>query len=342
MLGISMKPRTFIIAEAGVNHNGRLDLALQLCDLAQKAGADAVKFQTFKTEKLLTKKVKMAEYQEKAVGQAADSQYEMIKKLELDFEAFKIIKNHCDTIGIEFMSTPDDEDSLEFLVQLGVKRLKIGSPEITNIPYLRKFAKTGLPLIVSTGMANLDEVQIAYNTLVAAGTPPEKLTFLHCNSEYPSPFEDVNLRAMLTIQKTLGTPVGYSDHTLGISIALATVALGGTVIEKHFTLDKMMEGPDHKASLDFVELKAMVQGIRQIEMGLGRAEKIPSPSEAKNKELVRRFIVAKREIRRGEVLTDENMTTKRTDGGISSALWDSVLNKVASRDYDEDESVVEE
>lgn len=336
-----MKTHTFIIAEAGVNHNGNFDYALQLCDLAHKAGADAVKFQTFKTEKLLTKKVKMAEYQEKAVGNASESQFAMIKKLELDFEAFKKIKAHCDSIGIEFMSTPDDEESLDFLVKLGVRRLKIGSPEITNIPYLRQFAKTGLPLIVSTGMADLKEVEVAYKTLIEAGAKPEQLTFLHCNSEYPSPFEDVNLRAMLTIQKALGTKVGYSDHTLGISVALATVALGGCVIEKHFTLDKTMEGPDHKASLDFRELSQMVQGIREIEECLGSPEKVPSPSEAKNKELVRRFIVAKRPIKKGESLSVENLTTKRTDGGLPASHWDLILTKSASKDYDEDESILE-
>lgn len=337
-----MSERVFIIAEAGVNHNGSFDLAIKLCDIAKQAGADAVKFQTFKTEKLLTKKVKLAEYQSKSMGPGVESQYEMIKKLELSFDQFGLLKAHCDKIGIEFMSTPDDDDSLEFLVELGVKRLKVGSAEITNVPFLRKFAATGLPLIVSTGMADMEEVLQAKKTLIDAGARLESLTFLHCNTEYPTPMCDVNLRAMTTMKEKLQTRVGYSDHTLGITVCTASAALGATVLEKHFTIDTSMEGPDHKASLTPEELKKLVDAVRDVEVCLGSAEKKASPSEAKNRAITRRLVVAARDIKKGEVLSESNLTTKRAPQGIPASQWDLVLGRTASKDYEEDESIMED
>ncbi|MDG0817353.1 N-acetylneuraminate synthase [Bdellovibrio svalbardensis] len=336
-----MKNKVFIIAEAGVNHNGSFDLAIRLCDIAKEAGADAVKFQTFKTEKLLTKKAKLAEYQKNALGETSDGQFDMIKKLELSYDQFGAIKEHCEKIGIEFMSTPDDDDSLEFLVNLGIRRLKIGSAEITNVPFLRKFAKTGLPLIVSSGMADLIEVLAAKETLVKAGAKAEQLTFLHCNTEYPTPMRDVNLRAMLTMKEHLKTEIGYSDHTLGLTVCTAAAALGATVLEKHFTIDTSMEGPDHQASLTPQQLKDLVQAVRDVEICLGSDVKKASPSEEKNKAITRRLIVASRPIQKGEILSDENLTTKRAPTGISANQWDLVIGKKASKNYEEDESIFE-
>ncbi|WP_041484249.1 N-acetylneuraminate synthase [Desulfitobacterium metallireducens] len=328
--------KTLIIAEAGVNHNGQLDTALKLVDVAAEAGVDAIKFQTFKSNNVVSKFAPKAAYQEKTTG-TDETQLEMVKKLELSFENFRLIQNYCDQKDIIFLSTPFDLDSIDFLASLDLPIYKVPSGEITNLPYLMKIACLDKPVIMSTGMSNLDEVGLALNVLRdnGAGT----VTLLHCNTQYPTLFEDANLKAMLALKERFGVTVGYSDHTLGIEAPIAAVALGATVIEKHFTLDKNMEGPDHKASLDPQELKAMVTAIRNVEVALGTGLKEPSDSELPNREVARKSIVAKRNITRGELLTEDNLTVKRPGNGISPMKWFEVLGTTANRDFCEDELI---
>lgn len=328
--------KTLIIAEAGVNHNGSLQLAKQLAQRAKQAGADIVKFQTFKAENLVTKNAQKAAYQIDNT-QKSDSQMRMLKALELSFADFEKLRDYCISIGIQFLSTPFDEESIVFLDKLGMEFWKIPSGEITNYPYLRQLAKTKKTVILSTGMSTLEEIQEAVALLKRYGTTD--ISLLHCNTEYPTPFADVNLSAMERIAKAMGLPVGYSDHTEGIEVPIAAVAMGATIIEKHFTLDKTMEGPDHKASLSPEELTAMVSAIRNIEQAIGTGEKKPSASEMKNISIVRKSIVAKRAIAEGERFTEENLTTKRPGNGISPMQWENVLGQTAARDYTEDELI---
>jgi len=329
----------FIIAEAGVNHNGSIELAKKLIDVASDAGADAVKFQTFKAEKLVSKSAQKAAYQKENMDDGDDSQLNMLKKLELDTKTHKELIAYCKDKGIMFLSTPFDLESIEMLDSLGLKIFKIPSGEITNLPYLRAIAKLNKKVVLSTGMATMDEVRDAFNILVQNGTKKENITILHANTMYPTPMEDVNLRAMLSIEKELDVAVGYSDHTLGIEVDIAAVALGATLIEKHFTLDKSMEGPDHKASLEPDELKAMVTGIKNIEKALGSDEKKPSPSESVNIEIARKSIVAARDIKKGEYFSEDNLTTKRPAKGVSPMKWDEILGSKAQKDYEEDELI---
>ena len=326
----------YIIAEAGVNHNGRLDLALKLCDAAKAAGVDAVKFQTWKTELIITKGTKKAEYQEKNLNND-DDQFTMLKKLELSYDNFQLVKQHCDEIGIQFLSTADETESLDFLVNLGMPFIKLGSGDITNIPYLRSVAKYGMPVILSTGMANLSQVAIAYDALQEAGV--KDISILHCTTNYPCPMNEVNLRAMQTMKEAFKCRVGYSDHTMGIEVPIAAVAMGAEIIEKHFTLDQNMEGPDHKASLNPEELKAMVSAIRHIEQALGDGIKQPNESEKKISKVVLKRIVASRPIKKGEILSEDNMTVKRSDNGIKASYWDVVTGRVAQQDYSIDEEI---
>lgn len=327
---------TYVIAEAGVNHNGSLELALRLVDAAKDAGADCVKFQTFVTEEEISKCAAKAEYQRETTG-AEENQFDMVKKLELSFEQFRQIKDYCDEKGIRFLSTPFDLPSIHLLDAIDQPFWKIPSGEVTNLPYLLAIAKTKKPVVMSTGMCEMKEIQTAIDVLRANGTP--KITLLHCNTEYPTPYEDVNLRAMAAMRENFSVEVGYSDHTLGIEVPIAAVAMGAVIIEKHFTLDRTMEGPDHKASLEPDELAAMVQGIRRIEKALGNGEKTASPSEKKNLDIARKSIVARRTIKRGELLTEENITTKRPGNGISPMHWFDILGMPASRDFEEDELI---
>lgn len=327
-----------VIAEAGVNHNGQIDLALKLIDAAVEAGADFVKFQTFKAEKIVTAAAKKADYQAANTGRKDDAgQLEMIKALEIGYDEHVQLIAHCKKRGIGFLSTPFDLGSIDLLVSLGIERIKIPSGEITNLPYLRRVGESELPLYLSTGMCGMSEIEFAINTLVGSGLEREKITVMHCNTEYPTPIEDVNLRAMQTIGAAFGVPIGYSDHTLGIEVSLAAVALGAKVIEKHFTLDRNMDGPDHRASIEPMELRELVKGVRIIERALGSEIKAPSVSERKNMEVVRKSIVASRRIEKGEVLTEQNLTAKRPGTGISPIHWDSVIGQQATRDYEEDE-----
>ncbi len=337
-IDLTSKNSVFIIAEAGVNHNGSIELAKRLIDVATEAGADAVKFQTFKADYLVTKKAQKADYQKKTTD-AKESQYEMIKKLELDEETHKELMAYCRQKGIVFLSTPFDHDSIELLNDLGLEVFKIPSGEITNLPYLRHIGSLNKTVILSTGMADLGEIEDALNTLTSAGTDPDKITVLHANTMYPTPMEDVNLKAMQTIGCAFGCKTGYSDHTLGIEIPIAAVAMGATVIEKHFTLDRTMEGPDHKASLEPHELAAMVQSIRNIEKALGNGIKKPSPSEQPNMAVARKSIVAARPIRKGERLNEENLAVKRPGTGISPMRWDEVVGTEAVKDYDTDDVI---
>ncbi len=325
-----MKYKTFIIAEAGVNHNGSCDLALKLCDAAKKTGADAVKFQTWKTDAIITKDVAQAEYQVKNTGRVM-SQYEMLKSLELSYDDFRKIKAHCDSIGILFLSTADEQESLDFLVELGVPMLKIGSGEITNIPFLRYAGSKNIPVILSTGMSSLAEVDVAYRILQQAGT--DDITLLHCTTSYPCPIDTVNLKAMQTLADAFHCPVGYSDHTIGDEVALAAVALGASVIEKHFTLDVTMEGPDHAASTTPDDFAAMVQKIRNIEKALGNGIKMPSKEERVISQVVLKRIVAVQNIAKGEIFTEKNVSVKRSDSGLSASLWDAVIGVKASKDF---------
>lgn len=329
---------TYIIAEAGVNHNGQLELALRLCDAAKEAGADCVKFQTWQTEKIVTREAEKAAYQSENTKNTAESQYDMLKKLELSYEAFLIIQNHCKKIGIDFLSTPDEEYSLSFLMnELNLPTIKIGSGEVTNIPYLRQMAAYGKPIILSTGMSTLAQVGTAYDTLLSAGAP--SVALLHCTTNYPCPKNEVNLRAMQTLKGAFKCQVGYSDHTMGIEIPVAAVAMGAEIIEKHFTLDREMEGPDHMASLEPSELKAMVAAIRNIEVALGDGIKRPNKSEAECAKVVQKSILAKHPIKIGEMFTAENLTVKRAGKGISSVYWDVVVGQFAKKDFDIDEPI---
>jgi N,N'-diacetyllegionaminate synthase len=330
--------KTLIIAEAGVNHNGDMSMARRLIDVAAEAGADLVKFQTFQASRLVTTDAKKAEYQSNATG-GDETQYAMLRKLELTREMHLELIEYCRTRGIGFFSTGFDEQSVDMLVELGIDRFKIPSGEITNLPYLRHIGRYGKPVILSTGMADLHEIGMALDVLESAGTKRAQITVLHCNTEYPTPMSDVNLRAMLTIRDTFGVEVGYSDHTSGIEIAIAAVALGATVIEKHFTLDRSLPGPDHKASLEPQELSAMVSAIRNIEAALGDGIKRPSPSESKNIGIARKSLVASREIRAGEIFTESNLTIKRPGTGISPMRWDEVLGHKATRDFAKDDLI---
>lgn len=332
--------RTLIIAEAGVNHNGSLDLAKQLVDNAVDAGADYIKFQTFKAEKLVTKSARQAEYQQRNIGSQENSQFQMLKKLELSPEDHRILIDYCKKAGIKFFSTAFDFDSMDYLHSLELDLWKIPSGEITNYPYLKKIASYHQPVILSTGMSTMEDIEACLKVLTDNGLTKDQITILHCNTEYPTPFEDVNLRAMQTIKERFGTQVGYSDHTRGIEVPIAAVALGAMVIEKHFTLDRNMPGPDHKASLEPDELKAMVSAIRNIEKALGSAEKKISDSERKNIAIARKSIVAATNIKKGEVLTEENITVKRPGTGISPMRWEEVLGTTAVRDFQEDELIV--
>ena len=328
--------KVYIIAEAGDNHNGDFNTALKLVDVAKRAGADCVKFQTFVTEEIISKYAEMAEYQKKNTGKE-ESQFEMVKRLELSFDEFRKIKEYCDRVGIQFLSTPFDLKSVDFLNELGVPFFKIPSGEITNYPYLIKIAHTGKPVVMSTGMCEPDEILAAINVLEKNGSG--EITLLHCNTEYPTPLKDVNLYAMRTMKKMFGKKVGYSDHTKGIEVPVAAVALGACVIEKHFTLDKNMPGPDHKASLEPDELGRMVKNIRNIEIALGDGVKRVSESEGKNIAIARKSIVARRNIQEGEILTEENLAVKRPGTGINPMQWMEVLGTRAVRDFKEDELI---
>ena len=331
--------RTLIIAEAGVNHNGDIAKAKALIDKGAEAGVDFVKFQTFKAGNLVTKQAKRAAYQDKNT-QDNDSQYEMLKKLELSQAVHQELIDYCAQKGVQFLSTGFDFESLEFLAGLGITIAKIPSGEITNLPYLRKIATLFPEVILSTGMATITEIKDAVKVLTDNGISKDKITILHCNTEYPTPMEDVNLKAMLHIQRELGVPVGYSDHTLGIEVPIAAVALGATVIEKHFTLDKTLPGPDHKASLEPEELKAMVMAIRNIEKAIGGSGlKEVSKSEAKNKAIARKSIVATKTIKKGDLFSVENLTVKRPGTGISPMQWDNVIGKTAKKDFEEDDLI---
>ncbi len=329
----------FIIAEAGVNHNGCIETAKKLINLASESGADAVKFQTFKTENLVSKDAQKAKYQKDNMSDMDDSQFNMLKKLELDIDTHKELISHCKQKKIMFLSTPFDHDSIELLSDLGLEIFKIPSGEITNLPYLRHIGKLNKKVILSTGMADMGEIEDALDVLIEAGSKKENITVLHANTMYPTPMEDVNLKAMVTIGNTFDIAYGYSDHTLGIEVDIAAVAMGATCIEKHFTLDKTMEGPDHKASLELDELKAMVKAIRNIELALGSSIKKPSKSEIPNMQIARKSIVAKIKIKKGDKLSEENITIKRPGNGINPMRWDEIVGSVTLKDYGEDELI---
>lgn len=328
--------KTYIIAEAGVNHNGRIDLALRLCDAAKEAGVDAVKFQTWRTENIVTKNACKAEYQENNTG-SGQSQFEMLKELELSYTDFDKINEYCKKIGIQFLSTPDEEESLNYLCSLNMPFLKIGSGEVTNIPYLRKIGSKRQKVILSTGMSTLSDVETAYNTLIESGAP--MVALLHCTTNYPCPYEEVNLNAMRTLKEAFKCRVGYSDHTMGIEVPVAAVAMGAEIIEKHFTLDKTMAGPDHKASLEPQELKQMVTSIRNIEMALGDGIKRPNASEKKNAEVVLKRIIASKHIKKGDLLGEHNIALLRSSNGLPAKYWDMIDGHIANRDYDIDEPI---
>ncbi len=333
-----MSQRVYIIAEAGVNHNGSLQLAKRMIDVAVDAGVDAVKFQTFKTENLVSKKAKKADYQKQTTA-LSESQFEMIKKLELDINTHHELISYCKKKEIKFLSTPFDHDSIDMLTSLGLDIFKIPSGEITNLPYLQHIGSLNKKVILSTGMADMGEIEDALDILINAGTKQKNITILHANTEYPTPMEDVNLKAMQTIGNTFKTKYGYSDHTLGIEIPIAAVAMGATIIEKHFTLDRTMDGPDHKASLEPVELKAMVSAIRNIEKALGDGIKKASPSESKNKEIARKSIVAKQIIKKGDILNKENITVKRPGNGISPMRWNEIIGRTSNSDFNVDDLI---
>lgn len=333
-----MKQKTIIIAEAGVNHNGDLKIAEELIQVAAKAGADFVKFQTFQSNSISSKLAGRAEYQ-KANMKEDGSQISMLKKLELNFEMHQHLIQVCKQNKIQFLSTAFDLPSIDLLIQLGIKLWKIPSGEITNYPYLKKIGSLNGEVILSTGMSNLGEIEAALSVLENAGTQRENITVLHCTTEYPAPMNEVNLRAMFAIQNAFGVKVGYSDHTVGIEISLAAVALGANMIEKHFTLDRNLPGPDHKASLEPNELNALVSGIRNIELALGDGVKKPFPSEIRNMTIARKSLIAKENIRKGEIFTEQNVTTKRPGNGISPMRWDEVMGKIAFKDFLEDELI---
>lgn len=331
-----MNDRCLIIAEAGVNHNGKLDLALELCDAAKKCGADVVKFQTWKTENLITRSVAQADYQAKNTGKK-ESQFDMLKSLELSYDDFRKIKVHCDEIGITFASTADEEESLDFLIDLGIPFIKVGSGDIGNVSFLRYMGTKGLPVILSTGMSTLADVDISINALKEGGATD--ISILHCTTNYPCPYEDVNLRAMLTLRETFHLPVGYSDHTVGRDVAVSAVALGARIIEKHFTLDCGMEGPDHAASTDPKGFADLVKGIRIAEECMGSGIKEPTLAEKDISKVVTKRIVAKRHIRAGEIFSESNVCIKRNDIGEKARDWQRVIGKRAMQDYIEDEGI---
>ncbi len=331
---------TLIIAEAGVNHNGSIEMAKQLVLKAKEAGVDYIKFQTFKASKLVTKSAKQAEYQQKNIGNGEDSQYQMLKKLELSPEDHEELIAYCKEKGIKFFSTAFDFDSIEYLHSLNLGLWKIPSGEVTNYPFLKRVAAYNEKTILSTGMCEMQDVRNAVEALYKNGLSKENLILLHCNTEYPTPFEDVNLKAMDALKKEFGVEIGYSDHTKGIEVPIAAVALGATVIEKHFTLDRTLPGPDHKASLEPDELKAMVSAIRNIEKAVGGdGTKHVSESEKKNIAIARKSIVAACDIKAGETFTEENLTVKRPGSGISPMRWEEVLGQKAKKDFNEDELI---
>ena len=328
--------KCIIIAEAGVNHNGRLDLALKLCDAAKTSGADVVKFQTWKTENLITQNVDQADYQKNNTGKT-ESQFDMLKNLELSYSDFKVIKQHCDEIGILFASTADEPESLDFLVDLGIPFIKVGSGDICNVSFLRYIGSKHKPVILSTGMSTLEDVRFSIDALRQGGA--EDITLLHCTTNYPCPYEDVNLRAMLTLRDTFNLPIGYSDHTIGRDIAVAAVSLGATIIEKHFTLDCKMEGPDHLASTEPKDFADLVKGIRIVENGLGTGKKEPTFAEKQISKVVTKRIVAKRAIKKGEQFTPNNLCVKRNDKGSLANEWDSIVGQIATRNFSLDEGI---
>ena len=332
------RPHTTIIAEAGVNHNGSIATAKKMVVAAADAGVDLVKFQTFKAETLVTKQAEKADYQ-KNLTEKSESQFEMIRKLELDRAAHEELINYCEQYNTQFLSSPFDHDSIDLLAELNTPFYKIPSGEITNLPYLRYIGHMGKPIVMSTGMATLKEVRAAIDVLTDAGVIIDDLIILHCNTEYPTPMADVNMMAMLTIRDELDVKVGYSDHTIGIEIPIAAVTLGATVIEKHFTLDRTLPGPDHAASLEPKELKAMVAAIRNIEKALGDGVKRPSPSESKNIPVVRKSVVAAKKIEKGEIFTEENLIVKRPGIGISPMKWNSYLGKLSDKEYQVDQLI---
>lgn len=332
--------RVRIIAEAGVNHNGDRELAFKLVEAAREAGADMVKFQVFKASALVSAAAPKAEYQQKLTD-AAESQLEMIRRLELSSDVLRELAAHCAEAGIGFLATPFDNESIMLLAAMGVSMIKIPSGEITNLPYLRKVGGLGCELLLSTGMSTLEEIGATLFILEKAGTPASQISLLHCTTEYPAPFEEVNLLAMYAMREAFPgvRSIGYSDHTMGIAVSVAAAAVGAAIIEKHFTLDRSMEGPDHKASLEPAELSRMVQSIRQVEAALGDGKKVPVPSEKKNIAVVRKSIVAACRIRRGEIFSEKNVTTKRPGSGVSPMLWDQLLGARADRDYEQDECI---
>ena len=330
---------TFIIAEAGVNHNGDLDLAKQLIDVAVESGANAVKFQTFKTENIVVKNAQKAKYQKENINDSDNNQFNMLKKLELDIRTHQELIKYCNTKNIMFLSTPFDLDSIDLLDNLGLDIFKIPSGEITNLPYLRKIGRLKKKVILSTGMADIGEIEDALDILINSGTPKENITILHANTMYPTPMKDVNLKAMVTIGNTFSCKFGYSDHTLGIEVDIAAVAMGASCIEKHFTLSCSMEGPDHKASLEPDALKLMVKSIRNIEQALGSGIKKPSLSETPNIKIARKSIVANKKISIGEVFTEHNLAIKRPSGGISPMRWDEIIGTKSLKNYTPDEII---
>lgn len=327
----------YIIAEMGDNHNGDSALAFRLVDEAVNAGADCVKFQVFKTEEIISCHAPKAEYQKNNTG-TDENQFEMVKKLELDFSVYEELFAYCKMKEIDFLATAFDIPSVDFLQKLGMEKWKIPSGEVTNLPLLIRIAQTGKPIIMSTGMCTMEEIRKALDVLEQNGAG--NISLLHCNTEYPTPFEDVNLRAMKTMEATFGKPVGYSDHTVGIEVPVAAAAMGAVIIEKHYTLDKNMEGPDHKASLNPEELKDMVKAVRNIEKAMGDGVKAPSASERKNIDIARKSIVARKTIRRGEIFTEDNLAVKRPGGGISPMGWFDVIGTTAGRDYEADEMIM--
>ena len=336
-----MAQHVLIIAEAGVNHNGSIELAKQLVDKAVEAGVDIIKFQTFKAANLVTKAAKQAKYQQKNIGKEGESQFQMLKKLELSPEDHEFLITYCKEKGIKFFSTAFDFDSIEYLHSLNLGLWKVPSGEVTNYPFLKRIAAYNEKTIFSTGMCEMENVRTAVESLYKNGLSKENLILLHCNTEYPTPFEDVNLRAMLALKDEFKVEIGYSDHTEGIEVPIAAVALGATVIEKHFTLDRNMEGPDHKASLEPDELKAMVSAIRNIEKAVGGdGTKHVSESERKNMAVARKSIVAACPIKKGDVLTEDNLTVKRPGTGISPMRWEEVIGTKAPKDFEEDELIV--
>lgn len=328
--------RCLIIAEAGVNHNGRIEFAMKLCDAAKEAGADVVKFQTWKTEALLTKEVAQAEYQTKNTG-VSESQYDMLKRLELSYDEFAIIKKHCDDIGIIFASTADEPESLDFLCSLGIPFIKVGSGDVSNVSYLRYMGNKGLPVILSTGMSTIADVDTAIAALRIGGA--DDISVLHCTTNYPCPYEDVNLKAMITLKKAFHLPVGYSDHTIGKEVAVAAVALGAKIIEKHFTLDCHMEGPDHAASTEPKDFLELVSAIRRTEACLGTGIKMPTASETEISKVVTKRIVAKSYIKCGDVFADNNVCVKRSESGALARYWDFIIGNTANNAYEKDQGI---